>query len=85
MPQYDYKCSNCSFHFEQFEKVKDRNKPCKKPCPNCKEKKIEILIGMPAVCDPIRIGVKKPDKGWNEVLSKIQSRTPGSNFRNNFE
>lgn len=85
MPNYDYCCSSCQHKFEQYEKVKNRNKPCKKPCPNCQSKTVEMVFGMPAICDPIRIGVTKPDKGWNEVLAKIKSKTPGSNFTNKFE
>lgn len=71
MPLYDYRCGSCNHIFEQFQKVNDRNKPCKKGCPSCKKKKIELVIGSPAVCDPVTIGVKKHDKGWHEVMSKF--------------
>jgi putative FmdB family regulatory protein len=84
MPNYDYYCENCSHKFEQFQKIKDRLKPCKKPCPNCKEKKVDMLIGAPAACDPIRIGTTKPDKGWQEVLAKIKEKNPRSNLNSRF-
>jgi putative FmdB family regulatory protein len=71
MPLYDYHCTSCKHKFEQFEKVKDRNKPTKKACPSCNKKNIELSICMPAVCDPVNVGVKKHDKGWTEVLSKF--------------
>jgi putative FmdB family regulatory protein len=71
MPLYDYKCSECNHGFEQFQKVNDRNKPTKKCCPKCKKKKVELVIGAPAICDAVTIGVKKHDKGWHEVLSKV--------------
>ena len=71
MPLYDYRCGACSHAFEQFEKVDNRNKPTRKCCPKCNKKKIELVIGSPAVCDPVTIGVKKHDKGWHEVLNKV--------------
>lgn len=30
------------------------------------------MIGSPAICDPIRIGTKKVDNGWKEVMSRVQ-------------
>ena len=83
MPLYDYKCSECNHVFEKSEKIKDRQKPTKKPCPNCSKKKVELQIGVPAICDPIRIGVKKHDKGWHEVLSKV-NKANKTNIRSKF-
>ena len=71
MPLYDYRCGACKHAFEQFEKIDDRNKPTRKCCPNCNKKKVELVIGSPAVCDPVTIGVKRHDKGWSEVMSKF--------------
>lgn len=71
MPLYDYRCSACNHTFEQFEKMDDRNKPTRKACPGCKKKKIQLVIGAAAVCDPVTIGVKRHDKGWHEVLNKV--------------
>lgn len=39
---------------------------------------LEPVICAPAICDSVRIGVKKVDVGFREVLQKIHSRTPGS-------
>jgi putative FmdB family regulatory protein len=71
MPLYDYRCTSCNSTFEQFQKVDSRNKPTKKACPSCGKKKVELTIGMPAICDPVNVGVKRHDKGWGEVLSKF--------------
>jgi putative FmdB family regulatory protein len=72
MPLYDYRCSKCNHTFEQFQKIDDRNKPTRKPCPKCKKNKVELaLFGVAAICDPVRIGVKKHDKGWHEVMSRV--------------
>lgn len=73
MPLYDYKCTSCNHVFEKSEKIKDRHKPSKKPCPKCNKKTVELSIGMPSICDPVTIGVKKHDKGWHEVLSKVNA------------
>lgn len=33
---------------------------------------------IPAMADPVRVGVRKPDSGFKEVLQKIHEKTPGS-------
>ena len=33
---------------------------------------------VPSLVDPVRIGVRKTDNGFKEVLQKIHSKTPGS-------
>ena len=40
---------------------------------------IEALIGAPSVGDPVRLGVRRTDDGFREVLSKISS----ANYRSN--
>jgi putative FmdB family regulatory protein len=41
MPTYDYKCTECNYTFEQFQKMSDD--PLE-DCPNC-EGKVKRLIG----------------------------------------
>ncbi len=83
MPNYDYRCKECEHTFEEFLRMADRNKPCRKPCPKCgKTKCIEqYLPSSPALCDPVRIGVRKPDSGFKEVISKIKRAHPRNNMR----
>jgi putative FmdB family regulatory protein len=83
MPLYDYTCGSCNHKFEEFQKVADRNKPTKKACPSCGKKKVELSIGIPAVCDPVNIGVKKHDKGWHEVMSKF-NRSNRTNIQSKY-
>ena len=78
---YEFCCEKCKHHFELNVPLKDRNKACKKPCPSCGEKAIERVYSSPTVIDPVRLGVRKPDKGFNEVLAKIQERNPHSNVQ----
>jgi putative FmdB family regulatory protein len=42
MPTYEYKCTNCSHAFEQFQSIKDA--PLRK-CPECGKNALERLIG----------------------------------------
>jgi hypothetical protein len=39
---------------------------------------LETIISAPWICDPVRVGARKPDTGFKEVLQKIHERTPGS-------
>ena len=39
---------------------------------------LETIIQAPMICDPVRVGVRKMDSGFKEVLQKIHERTPGS-------
>jgi hypothetical protein len=38
---------------------------------------LEICVEAPAVGDPVRLGVKKIDSGFRDVLHSIAERTPG--------
>jgi putative FmdB family regulatory protein len=85
MPTYDYKCLKCSHTFERTSKIADRNEPCNKPCEKCGENRVEQAYNTaPAICDPIRIGVRKMDNGFKEVLQKVKEKT-GQQVRSHFE
>jgi len=43
---------------------------------------LEIIIGAPAMGDVVRLGIRKPDQGFNEVLSKIHAANYKSNLSN---
>lgn len=43
---------------------------------------LETIIGAPAMGDPVRLGVRKNDEGFKEVLSKIGQANPFSNLSN---
>jgi putative FmdB family regulatory protein len=42
MPTYEYACTKCGYHFEQFQSMKDE--PLKK-CPKCKKPALKRLVG----------------------------------------
>ena len=81
MPFYDYKCAGCGHTFEEMLRMADVDKPTKAKCPSCKKKKVELVVGAAKVCDSVRIGVTKPDKGWQEVMAKIKEAHPRHNMR----
>ena len=41
---------------------------------------LETIIGAPAMGDVVRLGIRKPDQGFNEVLSKIHAANYKSNL-----
>lgn len=43
---------------------------------------LETIIGAPSMGDPVRLGVRKTDDGFKEVLSKIGQANPFSNLSN---
>jgi putative FmdB family regulatory protein len=68
MPMYDLKCSDCDTIFEVFCKFSDKEK---QECPSCKSTKSEPHHSQMMIGDPIRLGVRKIDDGFREVLSRI--------------
>jgi len=82
MPLYDYKCSKCGHSWDEMQLVKNRKKPCNSPCPQCKEKKcVDQVIGQPIMSEPHKMGLKRPDQGFREVMSKIKQAHPRSTIR----
>ena len=76
-------CSNCDTEFELRLKMAEMEEPLSQPCPECTtEGKITQQATAAAIGDPIRLGVKKPDAGWNDVLQKVKSAHPGGNWNN---
>lgn len=39
---------------------------------------LETVIQSPMICDPVRVGARKMDTGFKEVLQKVHEQTPGS-------
>ena len=73
MPNYEYLCHGCGYTFEEFFRMDDRKKPEKKPCPQCKEKKIkqECLTAPNVAMDP-NMRVDGPAKGgFKDVMNKV--------------
>ena len=77
MPLYQLKCNECEHIFEVMCTYANR---ASKECPSCQSTNHAAHItSAPALGDPVRLGVIKPDGGFKEVLSKIH----GNNYKSN--
>lgn len=81
MPIYDYKCPSCENEFEKNVKMSQYQDP--QECPKCQTMSERFVNGAPTLGDPVRLGLKKPDEGFKDVLRRIHERTPGSQLKNN--
>lgn len=71
MPLYDFKCSECDTVFDVLCKIAERESQA---CPLCGSKKYQAHhLGMAALGDPVRLGIRTIDNGFREVLQKIGS------------
>jgi putative FmdB family regulatory protein len=83
MPIYEYGCSKCELVFERLLKMSEADIPLAEPCPECgSEGTVGQLMSTFALGDPIRMGVKRPDGGWGDVLKKVKSAHPKGNWGN---
>jgi putative FmdB family regulatory protein len=82
MPIYEYGCSNCGEVFERLLKMSEADIPTKEECPNCFYKEtVEQLMSTFALGDPIRMGIKRPDAGWGDVLNKVKKAHPNGHWK----
>jgi len=78
MPSYTFKCSECEEIFDIVSSIGER---LNQECPKCHSKNYETHhTGGQALIDPVRLGVRKADGGFKEVLSKIASANYKSNL-----
>lgn len=84
MPIYEYQCRICQHYFTSKQTIDDRLVPETEPCPECGRQDVQkILTGAPGLGDSVRLGLRKPDEGFKDVLRKIHDSTPGSVLKNN--
>jgi hypothetical protein len=72
MPLYDFRNKDTGEVFEKFMSISAKEEYLKDN-PN-----IESMLGMNALIDPVRLGVRRADNGFKEVLQRIHEKTPGS-------
>jgi putative FmdB family regulatory protein len=82
MPQYTYQCTSCKHDFERLLKIADLHQPTLEPCPACgAEGHVQkTILGAPAIGDAVRLGVRRTDQGFKEVMQKIHAANPKSNL-----
>lgn len=75
MPIYKFRNTQTNEEFEQLMGISAREQYLKE------NPHIEPMIaGAPMLCDPVRVGVRKKDTGFKEVLQKIHERAPKSDL-----
>lgn len=77
MPTYVFRDKETGEQFEKIMKISELD-GFRNDNPN-----LETVIQSPMICDPVRVGARKTDSGFKEVLQKIHERSPGSTLNKN--
>lgn len=81
MPTYEYQCEKCNHYFTLFTSISNMLEAEIEPCPNCAEVSVKkVMLTAPVIGDSVRLGIRRPDGGFKEVLQKIHQNVPGSNL-----
>lgn len=76
MPTYTFRNKQTGEVFDRLMKISDREQFL------IDNPDLESIIGgAPAMGDSVRLGIRKPDGGFNEVLSKISAANYKSNLK----
>lgn len=75
MPTYTFLNKSTEGVFDKFMKIADREQFL------IDNPDLETVMGAPAMGDSVRLGIRKPDNGFREVLSKISDANYKSNLR----
>lgn len=79
MPTYEYECETCKHYFTKFLSISNMKQPEVEPCPKCEALAVKkVIFTAPALGDPVRLGITRPDGGFKEVLQKVHAANPGS-------
>lgn len=75
MPLYDFYNKKTKKSFEKFLKIADMEQYLKDNPHIIRE----FNPGSsPAVIDPVRLGIRKADSGFREIIKQVHDSTPGS-------
>ena len=75
MPTYDFRHKETGEIIEKVMKVSERD-DFLRDNPDYES----VILGAPSIGDPIRLGVRKPDQGFREVLQKAKAAHPKGNI-----
>lgn len=73
MPLYDFVNTETGEHFELQLKIAEREEYLANN-PHIQQEHLSA----PSIGDPIRLGIRRPDAGFSEVIRKVHERSPGS-------
>lgn len=72
MPTYVFRNKETGEQFEKLMKISELDTF------RAENPQLETIIQSPMICDPVRVGARKMDSGFKEVLQKVHEKTPGS-------
>ena len=72
MPLYDFKNKDTGEVFEKMMSISAKEEYL------AANLNVESVLGANMLIDPVRLGVRKTDQGFKEVLQRIHEKTPGS-------
>lgn len=72
MPTYDFKYKGSDEVFTKVMKIAEREQYLKD------NPDVDVVLTAPQLIDPVRLGVRKIDNGFKEVLQKVHEKTAGS-------
>lgn len=75
MPTYDFRHKETGEIIEKVMKISERD-DFLRDNPDYES----VILGAPSIGDPIRLGVRKPDQGFREVLQKAKAAHPKGNI-----
>lgn len=78
MPIYTFEDTNTGERMEKMMKISELDE-FRANNPHLKT----LILGAPSIGDPYRMGLKKPDAGFRDVLKNIKSHHPGSKSTKN--
>jgi len=77
MPTYVFRNKETGEQFEKVMRISELDTF------RAENPQLETVIQSPMICDPVRVGARKTDSGFKEVLQKIHERSPGSTLNTN--
>ena len=83
MPTYEYHCTACDHRFTLMVRITQMDAPTSEACPSCNEFHVERNFPSiaPTIGDAVRLGIRRPDEGFKDVLRKIHDANPQSNIK----
>lgn len=73
MPLYDFRNKDTGEVFERMMSISSKEEYLAAN-PNIEP----VISGQPALIDSVRLGVRRPDQGFKEVLQRVHEKTAGS-------
>lgn len=81
MPQYEYKCRECSHYFTELHSMSDRTIPVGNPCPECgAEGSIyQTFTSTPSLVSDTKSTLTRAGSEWGDVLKKVKKASGRQN------